>query len=272
MKRRRSSNFDLVMLVIVSITLVFLLAPLAVVLISSIGRNGIASFPPRDLTFEPYYSIPSRWLTAFLDSALLGIAAAALACALATSAALALSRNRPRFGGIAMVVLRTPLQAPSLVVGIAFLQLYTWLSAAHGLQLRGSFMGLLLAHTAVSIPSVLAVVLARLNAMDRQYEDAAYGLGAGPVRTFFRITVPLIAPAILTGAYFAFLISLDNVPLSLFLASSSFPLLPIELFTSASFDLTRTLYAVATIVCMFTTVLTALAFRRLTATLVAAQA
>ncbi|HVV95087.1 MAG TPA: ABC transporter permease subunit [Hyphomicrobiales bacterium] len=268
--KRRSSSFDLVIFAIVATTLVFLLAPLVVVVMNSIGRAGIASFPPRELTFESYYAIPSRWLTALVDSVWLGIAAAGLAAALATSAALALSRTRLRHGGIALVLLRTPLQAPSLVVGIAFLQLYVWLSASSGVPLRGSFVGLLLAHTVVSIPSVLAVVLARLNAMDSQYEEAAYGLGAGPVRTFFRVTLPLIGPAVLSGVYFAFLLSLDNVPLSLFLASSSFPLLPIELFTSASFDLTRTLYAVATIVCVLTTVLTTVAFRRLTATLVTA--
>jgi putative spermidine/putrescine transport system permease protein len=272
--RRPGGSFDYGVTLATLATLVFLLAPLVMVMVNSLGPEGLAFFPPSHLAPAAYATIPARWLTAALNSVLLAVAAAALAGVLGTCAALALARGSWTRGTATLTdgILRLPLQAPALVLGVSFLQYYSWLSATARIDVRGSLLGLLLAHTAVSIPFVLAVVLARLVSFDRRLEEAAMGLGATPLQTFIKVTLPIISPAVLSGCFFAFLLSLDNVPLSLFLVGAGFPLLPVDLFTSIQFDLTRTVYAVATLVCLFTTIIVGFAFRYLTSILTVARA
>jgi ABC-type spermidine/putrescine transport system permease subunit II len=119
-------------------------------------------------------------------------------------------------------------------------------------------------HTTVAIPFVLTIVLARLSSFDWRLEEAAVGLGASQILAFFLVTLPNIAPAVVTGGFFAFLLSLDNVPLSLFLVGPDMNLLPVDLFTAIQFGLTRTVYAVATLVCLGTTLLVTLFYARVT--------
>ena len=159
-------------------------------------------------------------------------------------------------------LLRSPLQIPSLVLGIAFLQYVAWINQNMGFDLRGSFLALLVAHTTVAIPFVLTIVLARLSSFDHTLEEAAHGLGASPIVAFLLVTLPNIAPALVAGAFFAFLLSLDNVPLSLFLVGPGMNLLPVDLFTTIQFGLTRTVYAVATLVCIGTTLLVVVFYAR----------
>lgn len=272
--RTRYKAFDAIVAAATTVTLAFLLAPLAMVAVNSVGPEGLAFFPPPHFNLSAYATIPARWLTAALNSVLLAIFSAALAGLLGTCAALALARGRWPHTATTLIdgILRLPLQAPALVLGVSFLQYYAWLSATTHIDVRGSFVGLLLAHTAVSIPFVFTVVLARLVSFDRRLEEAARGLGATPLQTFRKVTLPIISPAVLSGCFFAFLLSLDNVPLSLFLVGAGFPLLPVDLFTSIQFDLTRTVYAVATLVCIFTTLIVGLAFRFLTSVLTVARA
>jgi putative spermidine/putrescine transport system permease protein len=156
-------------------------------------------------------------------------------------------------------------------MSVAFLQYFSAIEPITGLQFRDTFAGLLLVHASVAIPYVTTVVLARLAVFDSTLEDAAYGLGAGTFRTLCRITLPIIAPAIFSGGFFAFLLSLDNVPLSLFLVGGSLTLLPVELFSAIQFDLTRTIYALSTIVCLATTLVVLFVYRWLTSVVAIAR-
>lgn len=249
----------------------FLLLPLGFVVVNSVGPRGIAFFPPESLSLEAYSTIPVRWLRATVSALVLALVAAGLGSVLGTCGALALARGGLRAPGWIDGLLRSPLQVPGLVLGVAFLQLYAWISVSGGPELRNAWLGLGLAHVAVSSPFVMVVVLARLRSLGTELEQAAAGLGASEVQTFFRITLPLLVPAILSGAFFAFLLSIDNVPLSYFLVGTGQALLPVDLFNAIQFDLTRTVYAVSTLVCIGTTVLVAVAFRRLTSVLVVAR-
>lgn len=242
----------------------FLLAPLIMVFLNSMGDGLFPSFPPHQWTLAPYYEIPTRWLVALLHSLELALGSALLASVLGTASAVALSRGTIKYRALIDVVLRSPIQIPSLVLGVAFLQYVAWVNQTVGFDLRGSFVALLVAHTTVAVPFVLTIVSARLSAYDRRLEEAAQGLGARPPIAFLLVTLPSIAPAIVAGAFFAFLLSLDNVPLSLFLVGPGMNLLPVDLFTAIQFGLTRTIYAVATLVCIGTTVLVVLFYARAT--------
>lgn len=240
----------------------FLLAPLVMVFLNSMGDGLFPSFPPNQWTLAPYFDIPPRWLLALLHSLELAFSSAVLACVLGTAASVALVRGRIRYHALVDAMLRSPLQIPSLVLGIAFLQYVAWINQNMGFDLRGSFLALLVAHTTVAIPFVLTIVLARLSSFDHTLEEAAHGLGASPIVAFLLVTLPNIAPALVAGAFFAFLLSLDNVPLSLFLVGPGMNLLPVDLFTTIQFGLTRTVYAVATLVCIGTTLLVVVFYAR----------
>lgn len=260
----RPSLFTIVNSTIVVTGMLFLIAPLAMVVSNSVGPELLATFPPQRLSLVAYASIPGKWLVAFRNSVFLAVGTALLSSILGTFAALALSRGHLRGRELLDAVLKTPLQVPALVMSVAFLQYFSWIASTAGLQFRDTFAGLLLVHTSVAIPYVSTVVLARLASFDATLEDAAFGLGASTLQTMFRVTLPLIAPAIFSGGFFAFLLSLDNVPLSIFLVGGSLTLLPVELFSAIQFDLTRTVYALATVVCIFTTIIVVFVYKWLT--------
>jgi ABC-type spermidine/putrescine transport system permease subunit II len=190
---------------------------------------------------------------------------------------------RGRVRGWAEAVLRSPIQVPALVSGVSFMLFYVWLRNRSGLDILDNGAGLVLAHAAYTLPFVFAVVGARLASLDAALEDAAMGLGASQSQTFVRVTLPLLLPAITMGALFAFLISfdnlplslfmvnaavqlfLDNLPLSLFMVNAAVQLFPIELFNGITFEVTRVIYAVATIVAVATSVIVVVGFRYLRA-------
>ncbi len=267
----RLPPFEIANRTAVAAGLLFLVAPLVMVVLNSIGPEELPVFPPAAVTLHAYGDIPERWLRALLHSLLLAAAVALVAAVLGTAAALALKRGRYRWRMLIDSVLRSPLQIPSLVLGIAFLQFYSWIYAGTAVDLRGGFVGLVLAHASVALPYVLTVVMARLTTFDDKMEEAAFGLGASTSETLRLVTLPVIAPATLSGAFFAFLLSLDNVPLSLFLVQGSFNLLPVDLFSAIQFDLTRTIYAVATLVCVSTTVIIIILYRWLTGSVAVSQ-
>lgn len=265
----RMSWFDLAVEATVLAVAVFLIAPLVMVILNSIGTTQLATFPPDSLALTAYTSIPAKWLTALTNSIIVAALATAIACVIGTSAAFGLSRTSIRYTGLIDSLFRSPLIVPSLVIGVAFLQYYSWLSIDVHIPIKGTIAALVIAHSAVSLPFVFAIVLARLATLDVQLEEAAYGLGASPLRTFARVTLPVLGPAIFSGAFFAFLMSFDNVPLSLFLVGPGTRLFPVELFTSIEFDVTRTVYAVATLVCLGTILVLIFTYRRLTAVVAA---
>src|SRR5208282_5359115 len=118
------------------------------------------------------------------------LGSALLASVLGTVAAVGLVRGTIRHRALVDAALRSPLQIPSLVLGIAFLQYIAWINQKIGFDLRGSFLALLAAHTTVAIPFVLTIVTARLSSIDRTLEEAAHGLGASPTVAFLLVTLP----------------------------------------------------------------------------------
>jgi len=162
-------------------------------------------------------------------------------------------------------------RSSALVSGVSFMLFYVWLRNRYGWNALDNGVGLVLAHAAYTVPFVFAVVGARLASFDVTLEDAAMGLGASRTETFLRVTLPILMPAILMGGLFAFLISFDNLPLSLFMVNARIQLFPIELFNGITFEVTRVIYAVATIVAVATSVIVLITFRYLRSVLVHAD-
>ena len=146
---------------------------------------------------------------------------------------------------------RIPLQIPSIVIGIAFLQLYYAIGAVTGWYATGTFLGLAIGLFFHATPYVIGTTAAILQRFDSRLEEAALSLGATRWRTFRRVTLPVIAPGIYAGALYAFMVSFGDVPISIFLTKPGFTTYPVELFFSMENEFDPTILASATLVLVF---------------------
>jgi putative spermidine/putrescine transport system permease protein len=241
--------------VLVGFVALYLLAPLIVVIGASFSApptGGLAlsyvEFPPRRLTLAWYWAIDAGTYASLLVSLGLGVAAALGGCILGVPAALGLVRGRMIGLTAAAALFRAPLQIPAVATGIAFLQAAYWLSDKTGLQLLGSPVMLILAHVFLATPFVVGAVAAVLTRFDGRLEEAALTLGASRLSVFRRVTLPVIAPGVATGAIYGFLISFVDVPVSLFLSGNGYVPYPVTLFDAMQQEVNPSLLASASLV------------------------
>jgi putative spermidine/putrescine transport system permease protein len=255
---------------VVYFVLVFtvLLAPMVVVIGGSFSAPptddvvmSYVQFPPERLTLRWYQRIPEAQLKGLAISFGLGLAVAVGACAIGVPAALALVRGRFRGRALAAATMRAPLQIPHVVSGIAFLQAYYLFGDLTGLYLQGTNVGLFVGHLFLATPFVIGSVGAVLLRFNPRLEEAASSLGAGRWRTLRRVTLPVIAPGIFTGALYAFIVSFVDVPVAVFLASADATTYPVELFHAMEQDFDPSSLASASIAAGFAVVLVIVAQR-----------
>ena len=158
---------------------------------------------------------------------------------------------RADFPGKALLtaVLISPMVVPVVVIGVA---MYIFFAP---LGLTGSYTGLVLAHAILGVPFVVTTVTATLQGFDFNLVRAASSLGANPVTTFFRVTLPMVAPGIISGGLFAFATSFDEVVVTLFLASPEQATLPRQMFAGIRENISPTIAAVATILIVLSTLM-----------------
>jgi putative spermidine/putrescine transport system permease protein len=205
----------------------FVLAPIAVVLASSLTAADYTSFPPEGLSLRWYLAIPDHpeFLESFRISLVVALVTGALATALGTLAALALVRYRFAGRDALNAFFLSPLMLPAVVLGIALLQFYTLTGITR------TPLGIVCGHLVITVPYVVRLVSASLAGFDRSLELAAMNLGATPWQAFRRVTVPLVRPGIVAGATFAVIVSFDDVSIALFLAGPHATTLPVRIFT-----------------------------------------
>ncbi|MBS0248925.1 MAG: ABC transporter permease [Proteobacteria bacterium] len=234
------------MAVLTVVTGLFLVLPLIVVVITSFNPTTV-TFPPRAWSLHSYTSIPGVAIDAFVRSLILGVCSAALAVLLCVPAAIALVKARLPGRTFIELVLRSPLQFPAIILGVAFLQYYFFWQNKLSLPLVGTFWGLLIAHTVYIFPFVLVPIIARLSAPGARLEEAAAGLGASTLTTAFRIVIPLLRPGIVAGMFTGFVMSFEDVAVTLFLVGSNMTTFPVYLLGSAEVSNTPGLYASASL-------------------------
>jgi len=232
--------------VLTLILVVFLVMPLFVVVIASFNSTTVI-FPPRDWSLASYLQIPEVAVDTFLRSLALGIGSATLSVLLCVPAAVALVKSRLPGKTTIEVLLRSPLQFPAIILGVAILQYYYFWQNALSVPLVGTFLGLLIAHTIYTFPFVLVPTIARLSALSGQYDEAASGLGAGSLTTLTRVIIPLMRPGIVAGMFMSFIMSFEDVAVTMFLAGSKLTTFPVYLFGSAEVSNTPGLYAAASL-------------------------
>ncbi len=230
---------------------IVLFAPLAIVVPLSFTAKRSFKFPPEGLSLEWYGNFlrDEAWLRALGNSLWIGLVVAALCCVLGTLAALGLQRLPRRAAGIVQGLLLAPLIIPGIVSAVAIYSVFLkW-------RLSGNPLGFVLAHAVLAIPFVVVTVNASLAGYDRTLDRAAASLGAGRLRTFFRVTLPIIAPGVGAGALFAFITSFDEVVAAMFLQTPSIRTLPVEMFVSVTNEVDPTIAVVSTLILAVTSAL-----------------
>ena len=229
--------------------LAFLLVPIVVIVPLSFADSSFLAYPIPGWSLKWYQNLftSSEWVRAARNSFIVAPAATVIATVLGTLAAVGLARTDFPFKGTLMSLLIAPMVVPIVVVGVA-----TYLFFAP-LGLADSYAGLIMVHAALGAPFVLTTVLATLQGFNHNLVRASLSLGADPLTTFFRVTLPVIAPGVISGALFAFATSFDEVVVTLFLAGPEQVTLPRQMFTGIRENITPTIAAVATLLILFTT-------------------
>jgi len=188
-------------------------------------------------------------LDAFRTSIIVGVTATAIATVIGTLTALALTRYRFRGKTFADSTIYAATVMPEIVVGVSLLVFFV----AASLQL--GITTIIIAHVAFTISFVTIVVRARLSGMDQSIEEAAQDLGATPVQTFLRVTLPLILPGVMAGALLAFTLSFDDFVITFFVAGVGSSTLPLKIYSMIRFGVSPTINALSTVVLISTMVL-----------------
>ncbi len=204
----------------------FLLAPLFPVMIISFSADSYLSFPPSGWSFRWYSALldNERFIAGMRVSLVVAVVATLLALAFGVPAAYAIARLRLPKRDFLLGLFTAPLVVPSIVLGLGLLLVLV------RLRLNGSLFGLLAAHTLLVTPFVIRIVLTGLTTLPPDVEAAAASLGATPLRVFRRITLPLLQPALLGSAGLSFLISFDEVAVTLFIVGTNMATLPVAIF------------------------------------------
>jgi putative spermidine/putrescine transport system permease protein len=243
MSDRSGGPLSLLPVALTAAMVVFILAPLLVTVAISISDTQFVVFPPRGFTLRWYAKVLTDpdFLDSLSFSFTLAVAVTAGALLLGVPAAFAVTRHQFPGCGIAVAALLSPLIFPVLITGVALLQLFSRIGS------NSTPLNMFIAHVLVTTPYIVRTVAASLALADLTLEDAARTLGAGRWRVFRRITIPQISPGVAAGALFAFMVSFDNFPISLWLADAQHNPVPMLIFQMIGSVFEPTVAAISTL-------------------------
>ena len=240
----------------------FLIAPLVAIIPISFSKSpfmlfteGMMSWPPdpEAWSFRWYrYMVgictdknlttpcSNKWMVGTMNSFFIGFSSTFIATVLGTLAALGLSRPHMPFKAIIMSILISPMIVPLIITAAGMFFFYAKVNLVY------TFTGIILAHVALSTPFVVITVTATLVGFDTDMTKAAQSLGARPVRTFFKVIMPLILPGVIAGALFAFITSFDEVVIVMFMASLNELTIPKQMWAGIRQEISPVILCMAT--------------------------
>lgn len=231
----------------------FLYAPIISLVIFSFNENSLVTvwsgFSTKwygELFADPQI-LDAAWL-----SVRIAFSAASIALVLGTLCAVALVRFR-HFRGRTMLAgtVSAPLVMPDVITGLSLLLLFVAMEATIGWPAGRGIVTIIIAHSTFCMAYIVVVVQSRLSDMDISLEEAAMDLGATPVRVFFDITLPIIAPALISGWLLAFTLSLDDLVIASFVSGPGSSTLPMVIFSKVKLGVSPDVNALATIIIAF---------------------
>ncbi|WLR52028.1 ABC transporter permease [Bacillus tianshenii] len=235
----------------VGIILVLLILPILIIIPLSFSSAVAFEFPPPGYSLKWYeqFLANEQWTNGFIRSAVVALFTAIISTIIGTMASLAVDRLNFPGKQLFLNLMIAPMIIPLVVVGIAMYHSFSVY------QMTNTLTALVLAHSIIAIPIVIVTVTAKLKGLDRNLELAALSLGSNPVGVFFKVTLPLIRPAVLAGALFAFITSLDEVVVSIFVAGPRTKTLPVVMWENMRTQVDPTIAAVSSILIVATIVL-----------------
>ena len=249
----------------------FLIAPIVVVMPLSFNAQDFFTFTPEMLQLKPEgfslkhyidFFTNESWQRSLKNSIIIAPLATIISVSLGTLAAVGLSQSHVPFKRAIMAILISPMIVPLIISATGMFFFYStlgnWLEGTLGLN-KGfvGYVKVVLAHAVLGIPFVIITVTATLVGFDNSLTRAAANMGASPLKTFFKVQMPLILPGVISGALFAFITSFDEVVVVLFVGSAAQKTLPWQMFIGLREQISPTILAVATILVVLSILLLA---------------
>ncbi|AVQ40671.1 spermidine/putrescine ABC transporter permease [Clostridium botulinum] len=241
------NNKGLLSKIYATLVYIFLYLPIFVLVVFSFNKSKLnATFTGFTLDWYKNLINNTQILEALKNSLIIDFISTFFAVIIGTLAAIGMYRYKFKGKGAMEGLLYIPVVIPEIVMGISMLAFFSSLNLPAGL------ITLILAHITFCISYVIIVVRARLDGFDAALEEAAQDLGATPWQTLTKVTLPVIAPGIISGALLAFTLSLDDVIISFFAAGPDSNTLPLKIFSMVKFGVTPEINALSTVMMVFT--------------------
>ncbi|MEA2594780.1 MAG: putative spermidine/putrescine transport system permease protein [Thermomicrobiales bacterium] len=249
-EKRRIDVISIGLYTLLTAVLLFMIAPLVFVIINSFNASSFSPWPPTGFSLAWYREVldyePFR--RGFRNSIVTALGTTVIALVLGSMVAYALSRYRFRGRGLVQAIFFSPLIVPRVAIGLMMFVLYISMYSS----LFGTTRGVMLAHTLLVLPFVITIFAANISGINPVLEEAAQDLGANPVQTFIKITLPQMRVGFIIAGLFAFITSFDEVEAAIFLVRPASNTLPIEMFLYLEQRQTPALAALSSILIVLT--------------------
>ena len=225
----------------VILVLLFNYLPIIVVVVYSFNASKYSNWAGFSLQWYEKLFRNSQILRSLNNSLILAFSSCGLSILIGTAGAVGMARSRFRTQGLLENVSMIPMMMPEIILGMAYLAFFSIIRIPFGI------LTLIIAHTTFCIPYIFINVQSRLVGLDPAYVEAARDLGASPTRAFYDVTLPLITPAILSGALLAFAMSMDDVVISFFVTGTTSNTLPLQVYSMLKMGVTPEVNALCTL-------------------------
>lgn len=235
---------------IIVLTFIFLFAPIVVLVLYSFNESKM-NVVFTGFTFKWYGELLKNTdlLEAFFNTLIIAFTSTVISTIIGTISAIGLQRYDFKLKHLVNSLIYIPIVIPEIVLGISLLSVYTMAN------LRLGMLSLIISHIAFSIPFVITSVRSSLNLLPKEYEEAAYDLGANKYQVFSKVILPLIKPGVISGATLALTLSLDDVVISYFTAGPGSNTLPLKIYSMIKTGITPDVNALSTILLLVTVVI-----------------
>lgn len=233
--------------IVAVLSILFIICPIPIVLICSFSEAKLVYFPPQGYSLKWFLDLPNQteYIKSFLLSLKIAVAAVAISLTAGTLGAIAITRFKWKFTGILKSIFLSPMMVPAVITGLA------WVRFASLIGWSASTQVLIAVHVIATIAYVTRTVLGALVGFEASIEEAARDLGASAWQTFWKVTFPIIRPSVIVAALFAFITSLDETSMSVFVAGGRTITLPVRIFSQLEYGFTPTLTAISSCLIVF---------------------
>ena len=247
----REKDVNLPCRIFAILVMLFLLAPLVVIVIASFTPTALITFPPQGFSLKWYANIfgsSTHFIDCHVNSLKIGILDTSADILLGVTAALSVCRYSFKGKDALLNYYTSPMYVPSVAFAFVLLQVYSQIGGVSGM------LRIFIVHLIINLPYIFRNTVSVLHVFNWTLEDAATSMGATPIQVFFKITIPLARPGIMAGALLAFLYSFDEVALSSLLSTPRFITLPIRIMNYMELTFDPTLAAISTLLILVLTV------------------